>query len=77
VGSSIPAFSYFTPPLHKYFENTASDSSKAGVIIHGLGRFQGIKGIITTSSKRLPPEKGELEDKTIGKGTLNYTLPSK
>jgi len=49
----------------------------AGDIIHGTGRFQGIKGTVTTSSKRLPPEKGELMGKTIGEGTLNYTLPSK
>lgn len=49
----------------------------SGDIIHGTGRFQGIQGTITTSSKRLPPEKGELWGKTIGEGTLNYTLPSK
>lgn len=49
----------------------------AGDIIHGTGRFQGIKGTVTTSSKRLQPEKGELIGKTIGEGTLNYTLPSK
>ncbi|MEN6319965.1 MAG: hypothetical protein ABFD82_14570 [Syntrophaceae bacterium] len=49
----------------------------AGDIIHGTGRFQGIKGTITTSSKRLPPEKGELAGKTIGEGTLDYTPPSK
>jgi hypothetical protein len=49
----------------------------AGDIIHGTGRFQGIKGTITTSSKRLPPEKGEIAGKTIGEGILNYSLPSK
>jgi hypothetical protein len=49
----------------------------AGDIIHGTGRFQGIKGTITTSSKMLPPEKGEIAGKNIGEGTLNYTLPSK
>jgi len=48
-----------------------------GVLIHGTGRFRGIKGTVTTASKRLPPEKGELVGKTIGEGTLNYTLPSK
>jgi hypothetical protein len=48
-----------------------------GNIIHGTGRFQGIKGTITTSSKALPPEKGELMGKNLGEGTLNYTLPSK
>lgn len=48
-----------------------------GEIIHGTGRFQGVKGTQTTSSKLLRPEKGELGPKSLGEGTLNYTLPSK
>jgi hypothetical protein len=48
-----------------------------GEIIHGTGRFQGIKGTVTTSSKVLPPEKGEPSGKTFGEGTYVYTLPSK
>jgi hypothetical protein len=52
-------------------------TKRAGEIIHGTGRFQGIKGTITTSSKLLPPEKGELRGKSLGEGTYTYTLPSK
>jgi hypothetical protein len=48
-----------------------------GEIIHGTGRFQGIKGTVTSSSKILPPEKGEPAGKALGEGTLVYTLPSK
>ncbi len=48
-----------------------------GDIIHGTGRFQGIKGTITTSGKVLPPEKGELGPKSFVEGTLVYTLPGK
>ena len=48
-----------------------------GDIIHGTGRFQGIKGTITTSGKVLPLEKGELGPKAFVEGTLVYTLPSK
>ena len=62
-------------------EATPADVSSAakwtGEIIHGTGRFQGIKGTQTTSSKLLPPEKGELGGKSLGEGTLVYTLPSK
>ena len=48
-----------------------------GEIIHGTGRFQGIKGTYTSSSKVLPPEKGEPSGKALGEGTYVYTLPSK
>jgi len=48
-----------------------------GEIIHGTGRFQGIKGTVTSSSKVLPPEKGEPSGKALGEGTYVYTLPSK
>ena len=48
-----------------------------GEIIHGTGRFQGIKGTQTSSGKNLPPEKGELGGKALGEGILNFTLPSK
>lgn len=48
-----------------------------GEIIHGTGRFQGIKGTVTSSTKLLPPEKGELGGKALSEGTLVYTLPSK
>ena len=46
-------------------------------IIHGTGRFQGMKGTIATSIKILLPEKGELGAKALGEGTLVYTLPNK
>ncbi len=52
-------------------------SKSTGEIFHGTGRFQGIKGTETTSSKLLPPEKGELAGKSLGEGTFVYTLPSK
>jgi len=49
----------------------------SGEIIHGTGRFQGIKGIVTSTSKMLPPEKGEQAGKSLSEGTMVYTLPSK
>jgi hypothetical protein len=52
-------------------------STSTGEIIHGTGRFQGIKGTITASGKTLPPEKGEPAGKVVGEGTYTYTLPSK
>jgi len=52
-------------------------TNATGEIIHGTGRFQGIKGTVTMTSKLLPPEKGEPAGKTLGEGTLVYTLPSK
>jgi hypothetical protein len=48
-----------------------------GEIIHGTGRFQGIKGTATSSAKVLPPEKGEPAGKSLGEGTFVYTMPSK
>jgi len=49
-----------------------------GEIIHGTGRFQGIKGTATSTSVRnLPPEKGEIIGKVIGEVTINFTLPPK
>jgi len=46
-------------------------------IIKGTGRFEGIKGTVTTTTKYLPLEKGEEGQKQIIEGTLTYTLPSK
>ena len=48
-----------------------------GEIIHGTGRFQGIKGTVTSSTKMLPPEKGEQSGKSLSEGTYVYTLPNK
>jgi hypothetical protein len=52
-------------------------AKQTGEIIHGTGRFQGIKGTYTGSAKVLPPEKGEPSGKSLGEGTYVYTLPSK
>ncbi len=52
-------------------------SKMSGEIIHGTGRFQGIKGTVSSTSKILPPEKGEPSGKAVGEGALVYTLPSK
>lgn len=54
-----------------------SGSKWAGDIIHGTGRFQGIKGTVTSSSKILPPEQGEPMGKGLAEGTIVYTLPGK
>ena len=54
-----------------------SGVKRTGEIIHGTGRFQGIKGTLTTSSKVFPPEKGELGGKALVEGILVYTLPGK
>jgi hypothetical protein len=52
-------------------------SKSTGEIIHGTGRFQGIKGTVSSSAKTLPPEKGEPAGKSAGQGTYTYTLPPK
>jgi hypothetical protein len=58
-------------------QGVPSVAKLTGDIIHGTGRFQGIKGTMTLSSKFLPPEKGEYGGKSLGETTLSYTLPSK
>ncbi len=52
-------------------------SKTSGEIIHGTGRFQGIKGTVSSTSKILPPEKGEPSGKAVGGGAFVYTLPTK
>ncbi|HME41729.1 MAG TPA: hypothetical protein VKF36_01475 [Syntrophorhabdales bacterium] len=49
----------------------------AGEIVSGTGRFQGIKGTVTISTKLLPAEKGEPGPKAFSETTLVYTLPGK
>jgi hypothetical protein len=58
---------------------TAGSTAKVtGEIIHGTGRFQGIKGTTATPIiKFFPLEKGETGAKSFGEATLNYTLPPK
>jgi len=46
-------------------------------IVKGTGRFEGIKGTASSKSKFSPPEKGEPGPKSVGEGTITYTLPSK
>jgi hypothetical protein len=46
-------------------------------IIHGTGRFQGIKGTETGTDKLLPREKEEILGKAVGEGAITYSLPSK
>lgn len=58
-------------------QGVSTGAKRTGDIICGTGRFQGIKGTITSSTKLLPPEKGERERKALSEGTLVYTLPSK
>ena len=48
-----------------------------GEIIHGTGRFQGIKGTVTATGKMLPLEKGEIGPKAVGEFTMTFTLPPK
>ena len=52
-----------------------TSSAKDGEIIKGTGRFKGIKGTVTYTSKYLPLEKGEEGQKSVGEGIINYTLP--
>jgi hypothetical protein len=42
-------------------------------IIKGTGKFIGIKGNITTTTKQLKPEKGELAGKSVSDMVLNYS----
>lgn len=59
-------------------QGVSSAVKHSSEIIQGTGRFQGIKGTMTTSSgKVFPPEKGEIGPKAFVEGTLVYTLPSK
>ena len=74
--------SAITNHLKGTFEATSQGASSVakwtGDIIHGTGRFQGIKGTITASTKFFPPGKGgDIGGKALVEGTLVYTLPSK
>jgi hypothetical protein len=59
---------------------TGGASASGGVkgeIIKGTGRFEGIKGTLTSKSKWFPLEKGEIGPKGIAEATITYTLPPK
>ncbi len=59
-----------------YTKNTGPGQF-GGEIIHGTGRFQGIKGTVAGTFKNLPPEKGEIIGKGLSEWTLTYTLSPK
>ena len=46
-------------------------------IIKGTGRFEGIKGTVTSQAKYLPVEEEDPGPKGIGETTITYTLPVK
>ncbi len=58
-------------------QGLSSAGKITGDVIHGTGRFQGVKGSMTSTLKVLPPEKGEPGPKSFTEGTLVYTLPGK
>jgi len=62
-----------------YTKGTSSGGAAqfSGEIIHGTGRFQGIKGTVTGTAKNLPPVKGEIIGKALSEWTMTFTLPPK
>jgi len=58
-------------------KGTSEGGQFSGEIIHGTGRFQGIKGTVTGTFKNLPPAKGEIIGKGLSEWTTTYTLPPK
>ena len=54
-----------------------ASASMKSEILKGTGRFEGIKGTVSSTAKYLPPEKGEPGMKGYGEGTITYTLPPK
>jgi hypothetical protein len=50
-----------------------SDTKVSGEIIKGTGRFEGIKGTMTSSTRVLKTEKGELGGKNISEVVFNYS----
>jgi hypothetical protein len=58
-------------------EGSSGAPKMTSEIIKGTGRFEGIKGTVTSRGKFLPLEPGEAAAKAIGEGTLTFTLPSK
>jgi len=54
-----------------------ASAARAGEIIKGTGRFEGIKGTQSSKTKYLPVEPGEAGARGYGEGTITYTLPAK
>ncbi len=50
-----------------------SDTKVSGEIIKGTGKFEGIKGTMTSSTRVLKIEKGELGGKNISEIVFNYS----
>jgi hypothetical protein len=72
VGTFQPA------TFHPDPEGKVSSNPKgSGELISGTGRFKGISGTETFTSKVLKPAKGEIQGKGYGEFTLTYTLPPK
>ena len=55
----------------------ATGAKWTGEIMQGTGRFQGIKGTLTSSSKTFSAEEGILAGKSLGQAIFTYTLPTK
>jgi hypothetical protein len=55
----------------------ASNLKGSGELVGGTGRFKGIAGSSTFTSKFLKPVKGDLQGKGIGDYVLTYNLPPK
>jgi hypothetical protein len=66
-----------TTVSHTKGTSSGGPAQFSGEIIHGTGRFQGIKGTVSGTAKNLPPVKGEIIGKALSEWTMTYTLPSK
>lgn len=49
------------------------DSKITGDIVKGTGKYEGVKGTFTTSSKQIKAEKGEPAGKLISDVVINYS----
>ena len=56
---------------------TPTSSKLTREIIKGTGRFEGIRGTGTGTTKFFPVEEGEPGPKGVGEGSITYTLPPK
>ena len=66
-----------TTVSHTKGTSSGPEAQFSGEIIHGTGRFQGIKGTVTGTAKNLPPVKGEIIGKALSEWTMTFTLPPK
>jgi hypothetical protein len=78
-GKSSQAIGYRSTIVQGFQRLQISGEASAKVtseLIKGTGRFEGIKGSISGTSKRVPEVKGESK-KYVSDMTFTYTLPSK